>query len=39
MIVDKQQSHFIFIHHRESVYGYRNSITYKGKPLTNKEYL
>jgi hypothetical protein len=39
MIVDQPQSHFIFIHHKESVYGYRNSITYKGKPLTNKEYL
>jgi len=39
MIIDKPQSHFIFIYHRDSVYGYRNSITYKGKPLTNKEYL
>ncbi|RJQ27217.1 MAG: hypothetical protein C4589_08745 [Peptococcaceae bacterium] len=39
MIVDQPQSHFIFIYHTNSVYGSRKYIAYKGKPLTNKEYL
>lgn len=39
MILDRPESHFIFIYHREYVYGNYKYISYKGKPLTNKEYL
>ncbi len=38
MIVDQPQSHFIFVFHSQIYEGY-NYVTYKGKPLTNKEYL
>ncbi len=39
MIVDKPESHFIFIFPKEHVYDQYNYIQYKGNPLTNKEYL
>ncbi len=38
MIVDQPQSHFIFVYH-PLVYKRYKYIAYKGKPLTNKEYL
>ena len=39
MIVDRPESHFIFILHSDNVYRGYNYINYKGKELTNKEYL
>ncbi len=39
MVVDRPESHFIFLFHREYVYGNYKYLNYKGKPLTNKEYL
>ena len=40
MIVDNgSESHFIFIFHKDHVYRNYNYINYKGKELTNKEYL
>jgi len=39
MIIDRPQSHFIFILPRAHVYGNYNYINYKGKELTNNEYL
>ncbi len=39
MIVDRIESHFIFVLHWDHVYRGYNYINYKGKPLTNKEYL
>ena len=38
MIVDQPGSHFIFGYHPEIYEGYKY-IAYKGRPLTNKEYL
>ncbi len=38
MIVDRPESHFIFLFHPDAFYGY-HYIAYQGKPLTNKEYL
>ncbi len=38
MIIDQPQSHFIFGYHSRIKQGYKY-IAYKGKPLTNKEYL
>ena len=38
MIVDQPQSHYIFVYHSHIYEGY-NYVAYKGKPLTNKEYL
>lgn len=39
MIVDRPDSHFIFIVSRDHVYAGYNYIRYEGKPLTNREYL
>ncbi len=39
MIVDRSESHFIFIFPQDYVYRNYNYINYKGRPLTNKEYL
>lgn len=39
MIINRPGSHFIFILHRDHVYRNYNYINYKGKELTNKEYL
>lgn len=39
MIVDRPESHFIFILHSDNVYRGYNYINYKGKEHTNKEYL
>jgi hypothetical protein len=39
MIVDKPGSHFIFIVPWDHMYRHYNYINYKGKELTNKEYL
>ncbi len=39
MIVDRPESHFIFIFPKAHVYQQYNYINYKGTPLTNKEYL
>ena len=39
MIVNNPTSHFIFVFSGDHVKGKYNYINYKGKPLTNKEYL
>jgi len=39
MIIDKPGSHFIFLFHSDHVYRHYNYINYRGKELTNKEYL
>ncbi|MCK5836255.1 MAG: hypothetical protein KAH09_03225 [Desulfobacula sp.] len=39
MIIDRPESHFIFIFPPEHVYERYNYINYKGKPLANKDYL
>jgi hypothetical protein len=39
VIVDKDDSHFIFVFHSDHVNKQYNYINFKGKPLTNKEYL
>ncbi len=39
MIVDKPDSHFVFIFSKKYVYGQKPYLVYQGKPLTNKEYL
>jgi hypothetical protein len=39
MIIDRLESHFIFILPKDHVYFGYNYINYLGKPLTNKEYL
>lgn len=38
MIVDHPDAYFIFIYHPKTLQGY-SYFTYRGKPLTNKEYL
>jgi hypothetical protein len=39
VIVNKPESHFIFVFHSDCVYKGYNYINYQGKPLPNKEYL
>jgi len=39
MIIDRPQSHFIFVFPTDHVNSNYNYIQYNGKPLTNKEYL
>ena len=39
MIVDRPSSHFIFVVPWDHIYMHYNYINYKGKQLTNKEYL
>jgi hypothetical protein len=39
MIIDRPESHFIFVLPKDHVYFGYNYINYKGTPLTNKEYL
>ena len=39
MIVDREGSHFIFVLPWDHMYRHYNYINYKGKDLTNKEYL
>jgi len=39
MIVDRAESHFIFVFHYDHIYKRYNYINYQGKTLTNKEYL
>jgi hypothetical protein len=39
MIVDREGSHFIFVVPRRHYHGIYNYINYKGKDLTNQEYL
>lgn len=39
IIIDRPQSHFIFIFSTDSVRNDKKYIAYQGKPLTNKEYL
>jgi hypothetical protein len=39
MIVDREGSHFIFVLPWDHIYKHYNYIHYKGKELTNKEYL
>ena len=39
MIIDRPESHFIFVVPRSHYYGDYNYINYEGKPLTNSEYL
>ena len=39
MIVDRPESHFIFVVPWDHVYRGYNYINYKGKPLSNREYL
>lgn len=39
MIVDRPGSHFIFVVHWDHIYRHYNYINYKGKELTNNEYL
>jgi hypothetical protein len=39
MIIDKPESHFIFIFPEDYIYRNYNYINYQNKPLTNKEYL
>lgn len=39
MIIDRPESHFVFVLPKDYVYGSYNYINYKGQELTNKEYL
>ena len=39
MIVDRLDSHYIFVYSKKYIYGGTKYIQYKRKPLTNKEYL
>lgn len=39
MIIDRPESHFIFVLPKDHVYFGYNYINYEGTPLTNKEYL
>jgi hypothetical protein len=39
MIIDRPRSHYIFVFPRDYVHGRYNYINYKGKDLTNQEYL